>query len=96
MTADKHLKLKIVTKMVRQPIVGGRKVTVDTAKSWVAKHDRGRAETLIRNMITDPSAPIEAYGGGSRDNIRLSSMQAGIDYIKDNGGTLPFGVTDDD
>jgi hypothetical protein len=94
MTADSDIKLKIVTKMVRQPIVGNRKVTVDTVKSWVAKHDRGRAETLIRNMITDPTDPIEAYGG-SRDNIRLSSRQAGIDYINDNGGTVPFGAGDD-
>ena len=88
---DIDIMLKIVTKMVRGPITGNRKVTVDTAKTWVATHNRGRAEELIREMIRDPDKPLEAYGG-SRDNVRLTSVQGGVDFIEDHGGDVPFGV----
>jgi len=91
MATDEEIKLKIITKMLRGKVTGSKKVTVDTAKGWVASHDEGRAEDLIRDMITDPSSPIEAYGG-SRDNVRLTSMQDGIDFVKDRGGDLPFNV----
>lgn len=77
--------------MVREPITGNNKVTVDTATTWVATHNRGRVEGLIRGMIADPESPIEAYGG-SRDNVRLRSVQAGVDYLKANDCDLPFGV----
>lgn len=91
MATDEEIQLKIVTKMVREPITGSNKVTVDTAKGWVATHDRGRAEELIRDMIRDPQSPIEPYGG-SRDNIRLTSVADAVDFIEAHGGDVPFGV----
>lgn len=91
MDNDTQIKCKILSKLVRGDVTGGNKVTVDTAKTWVATHNRGRAEELIRDMVRDPDAPVEAYGGGARDNIRLTSIQAGVDYLKANDCEVPFG-----
>lgn len=79
-----------MTKLLRKRVTGGHNKTVDTAKGWVATHDQGRAETLIREMIADRDAPIEAYGG-QRDAIRLTSVADAVAFIEDNGGDLPFG-----
>ena len=46
---------------------------------------------LLKAMATDPDAPVEAYGGGHRQNIRLTSADAAVDYLKANGGDVPFG-----
>lgn len=91
MTSDDDIKVKIISKMLREPITGANKVSVDTAKTWVATHDRGRAEHLIREMIRDPTSPIEPYGG-SRDNIRLTSVKDGIEFVEAHGGDVPFGL----
>lgn len=41
-------------------------------------------------MIRDPDAPLEGYGG-SRDNVRLASVDDAVAYLRENGGELPFG-----
>lgn len=76
--------------MIRKNITGANKMTVDTAKSWVATHDRGRAEKLIREMVRDTDALHEAYGG-SRDNVRLTSIPDGVVFLKAHGCDVPFG-----
>lgn len=81
---------EIMSKLVRGGYVGNRKVTVDTAKSWVATHNRGRAEDLIRDWITEPESPIEAYGGGARDNIRLTSKADGMIWLEEHGVDTTF------
>ncbi len=90
MSNDTEIRCKIMFRMVRNNITGNHKVTVDTATTWVATHDRGRAEDLIREMVRDPVAPIEPYGG-SRDNIRLTSIQDGVQFLKENDCDIPFG-----
>lgn len=42
-------------------------------------------------MVRDPDVPLEGYGG-SRDNIRLTSIAAAKSYIVENGGDLPWGL----
>lgn len=81
MIDDEELAVKILTKLYRKNIVGSHKVSVDTAKNWVASDEQGRAETLIRNMITDPAFPLESYGG-SRDNVRLSNKAAAREFLE--------------
>lgn len=81
MTDDESLTVKIITKLYRKNIVGSHKVSVDTAKNWVASDEQGQAETLIREMIVDPAFPLESYGG-SRDNIRLSEKAAARDFLE--------------
>ena len=66
MATDEEIKAKIMRKLVRGDYVGNRKITVDSAKTWVATHDRGRAEELIRDWITEPGSPIEAYNSGRK------------------------------
>lgn len=42
-------------------------------------------------MLKDLNSPIEGYGGGARTNIRLTSVERAVEYLKDNGGNVPFG-----
>ena len=88
---DRELALKIVNKMLRKTVVGSHKKQVDTVKGWVATHNEKRAEELIRELIKDPGAPLEVYGG-SRDNVRLTSIEDGKGFVEELGGSPPFGV----
>jgi len=67
---DRKLALKIVNKMLRKTVVGSHKKQVDTVKGWVATHNEKRAEEIIRELMKDPDAPIEAYGG-SRGGVQI-------------------------
>jgi hypothetical protein len=93
MAEDRKLRIKIVRKLASKRVVGGHKKQVDTVKNWVATSDQGRAEDLIREMVRDPDAPLEGYGG-SRDNVRLTSIEDAKQYIKEHGGELPWGLRD--
>ena len=88
---DRELALKIVNKMLRKTVVGSHKKQVDTVKGWVATHNEKRAEEIIRELMRDPDAPLEAYGG-SRDNVRLTSVEDGKEFVEELGGSPPFGV----
>jgi hypothetical protein len=82
----------MVRKMLRKRVVGDHKKQIDTVVGFsVASHDEGRARQLLEEMATDPAAPVEQYGGGHRDNVRLSSVQDAVDYLQTNGGDVPFG-----
>ncbi|WP_247005108.1 hypothetical protein [Halosolutus gelatinilyticus] len=48
-------------------------------------------DSLREHLVADPDVPIEAHGGGHRANIRLISSDAAVDYLKSNGGDVPFG-----
>jgi hypothetical protein len=74
------------------PITGGNKTSIDTAvDDYLPSHEQGRGKTLIDEMLKDPNSPIEGYGGGARSNIRLTSVEAAVNYLKDNDGNVPFG-----
>jgi|GEM_PF-4922236 len=94
MADDGALRVKVVRQLARKKVIGGHKKQIDTVKNWFATSDQGRIEELIREMIRDPNAPLEGYGG-SRDNVRLTSMDAAKQYITDHGGDLPWGLRDD-
>lgn len=94
MSDDAALRVKVVKSLARKKVVGNHKKQVDTVKNWFATSDQGRAEELIREMISDPAAPLEGYGG-SRDNVRLTSIPDAKEYIVKNGGDLPWGLRDD-
>lgn len=93
MTDDEQLRAEIVTQLARKNVVGGHKKQIDTVKNWFATSDQGRAEDHIREMIRDPEAPLEGYGG-SRDNVRLTSMRDAKEFIEEHGGDLPWGLRD--
>jgi len=93
MVRDLALRLKIVQKLARRRVVGAHKRQVDTVKSWFATDEQGRVEELLREMIRDVDAPLEGYGG-SRDNVRLTSIEAAKQYLEEHGGELPWGLRD--
>lgn len=89
---DQELKNRVVRKMLRKRVVGGHKKQIDTIVNVsLPSHERGRGRRAIEGMIADPAAPIEAYGGGHRQNVRLTSVSDAVEYLKDNGGDVPFG-----
>ena len=89
---DQDIRNRIVRKMLRKRIVGNHKKQVDTVVNMaLPSHEQGKGRTLIEEMLTDTSSPIEGYGGGGRQNIRLTSVEDAVDYLKDNGGDVPFG-----
>ena len=87
---DQSIRNRVVEKLLHKRVTGAHKKQVDTVKNWLPSHEQGRGERLIREMISDPEAPLEAYGG-SRDNVRLTSVEAAVAYLAENGGEIPFG-----
>lgn len=89
---DQEIRNRIVRKMLKKRIVGGHKKQIDTVVNMaLPTHDRGRGRSLLEDMLSDPSAPIEGYGGGHRSNVRLTSVDAAVDYLNANDGDVPFG-----
>ena len=89
---DQEIKNRIVEKMLLDgPITGSNKTTIDTAvNNYLPSHEQGQGKTLIDDMLKNDS-PIEGYGGGGRKNIRLRSVDKAVEYLKANGGNVPFG-----
>lgn len=89
--SDQEVTNRIVEKMLRKRNVGGKHRTVDAVVNMaLPSHQQGRGKTLIDELATDPSGPIEPYGG-TRDAIRLTSVEDAVDYLEDNDGNVPFG-----
>lgn len=87
---DQEIKNRIIEKMLRKRIVGGKNRTIDTVVNMaLPSHDQGRGRQLIDEMLADPTGPIERYGG-SRDAIRLTSVEKAVEYLKENDGNVPF------
>jgi len=88
---DQEIKNQIVAKMLRKRVIGGKKQQIDTVVGYsVPTHAEGRAKTLIEEMLADGNTPIEGYGGGHRQNIRLTSADDAVEYLRDNNGDVPF------
>lgn len=90
---DQEIRNRIVRKMLKKQVVGNHKKQVDTVvnTSGIPTHAQGRARDLLNEMADDVGAPIERYGGGHRDNVRLTSAQDAVDYLEANDGDVPFG-----
>ena len=88
---DQDIKNRIIEKMLRKRVTGGKKQQVDTVVNYsLPSHAQGRGRDLIGDMLADPDAPIEGYGGGHRQNIRLTSPEDAVKYLRDNDGNVPF------
>lgn len=90
---DQEIKNRIVRKMLKKSVIGNHKKQVDTVvnTSGLPSHAHGRARDLLLDMVSDPDSPIEQYGGGHRQNVRLSSAPDAVAYLKEHGGDVPFG-----
>ncbi len=82
---------KVVRKMLKRGVLGGHKESIDTvvSRSGIASHNEGKAKDVVEDLIQD--GPLEGYGGGGRQNVRLQSVEAAVDYLEDNDGDVPFG-----
>lgn len=87
---EMEVRNRVVEKLLRKQVVGSHKKQVDTIVNWFPSDVQGRAERVIRGMIADRNAPLEAYGA-SRDNVRLTSVEDAIRFLEDDDGTVPFG-----
>lgn len=88
---DQQIRNRIVERMLRNRIVGGKNRTVDAIVNMaLPSHEQGRGKLVVAEMIADPAAPIERYGG-HRDAIRLTSVAAAVEFLRTNGGNVPFG-----
>lgn len=87
---DQEIRNRVVNKMLRKRVVGSHKKQVDTVTNWLPSHAQGRGEQLVREMIADTGSPVEAYGG-SRDNVRLTSVADAVEYLERHGGDVPLG-----
>ena len=89
---DREIKNRIVEKLLRNRVIGNKKIRVDTAVNrYLPSHLEGRGKQLIEEMISDPYVPLEAYGGGHRENVRLSNANDAVKFLKENDGNVPFG-----
>jgi hypothetical protein len=90
---DQDIRNRIVRKMLRKEVIGDHKKQIDTVvnTSGLPTHAHGKARELLEEMASDPDAPIESYGGGHRQNVRLVSAQRAVKYLKEHGGDVPFG-----
>lgn len=75
----------MVEKLLDKRATGGNKFQVDTVKGWFRSDEEGDAEDAIREMLRNPKTPVEGYGGGARDNIRLTSIRDGLDFLEAHG-----------
>lgn len=88
---DKEIRNRTVERMLRNRIVGRKNRTVDSVVNMaLPSHERGRGKRLIDEMVADPLAPIEQYGG-QRGAIRLTRVAAAVEYLREHGGNGPFG-----
>ena len=88
---DQEIRNQIVAKMLRKKVLGGKKQRVDTVVNYsLPSHAQGRGRELIDEMLADSHLPIEGYGGGHRQNIRLTAAEDAVKYLRDNDGDVPF------
>jgi hypothetical protein len=89
---DQEIRNRIVRKMLRKRVTGNHKKQIDTIVNLtLPSHAQGRGKQLLEEMVSTPGAPIEAYGGGHRENVRLTAPSDAVKYLKQNGGDVPFG-----
>lgn len=89
--SDQELRNKLIEKLLRKQVTGGKKKQKTTVAGWFKSSDQGKVKDLIDEMATDPSKPLEMYGGGHRENVRLSDVGEAVRYLDRNDGDVPFG-----
>jgi hypothetical protein len=90
--ADRELAVKMVAYLVKNRVTGAHKKQVVTVinRSGLPSHAKGDARALLEEIAALPP-PVECYGGGHRENVRLTSIQDGIEFIETHGGEPPWG-----
>ena len=89
---DAEIKCRIVEKLLRNRVIGGKNWTIDRAVDHaLPSHAQGRGRQLLENeMIPQAQASIQQYGG-QRDAITLTDVEQAVEFLDRNGGNVPFG-----
>lgn len=89
---ETELALKMVSYLVKNKVTGNHKKQVDTVvnNAGLPSHAKGKAKDVLERLAKNPP-PIEMYGGGHRENVRLTAIQDGVEFIEENGGDPPWG-----
>lgn len=83
--SDDEIEADAVETLIRDEVVGSKKWTVDRLKnSGFKSSDQGRVDDIVRKLVKDPNAPLEYYGGGARDNVRLTSIDEAREWLNEN------------
>lgn len=90
---DTEIKCRIVEKLLRKRVVGDHVWSIDRTVSYaLPTHARGRGRELVRNeMLPVAEASLAAYGGGHRENVHLTDVNAAVAFLEEHGGNVPFG-----
>lgn len=87
---EQRIRNDVVEWMVRKKVTGGKKHQIATVVGYALQsHQEGLGKELVAEMLTDPSVPLQGYGGGHRSNIQLTSIEDGKSYLRKNGRDLP-------
>lgn len=90
---NQKTKNRAVLKLLSDQAVGSHKKQIDTVKGYFQSHEQKEAEEALRELSKNPNSPVERIGG-HRDTVHLTSMEEGKEYIKSNGGELPWILQD--
>jgi hypothetical protein len=82
---DARLAGEIAFKMLRRRVLGGHKKQRTTVAGWFSSHKQGQVKEILDEMVTDPTVPVEAYGGGHRGNVRLTSFEKAREFADKRG-----------
>ena len=88
--AKAQLAGEIAYKMLRKRVIGSHKKQIQTVAGWLSSHKQGEVKNLLEKMTKEPNIPVEAYGGGHRQNVRLSSFQDAMDFAEQCGASVEF------
>jgi hypothetical protein len=89
---DRELAIELVKYLVRHKVRGSHNKQMDTVvnRAAIPTHDHGRASEVLEELVRDPP-PVEQYGG-TRNCVRLTSIQDGVAFIEEYGGDPPWNV----
>lgn len=90
---DAEIKCRIVEKLLRDRVLGSHKWSIDKTVNYaLPDSEQGRGRRLIEDeMIPRNEASLERYGDGHRENVRLGSVEAAVQFLEKHDGNVPFG-----
>lgn len=86
---DTGLKVRMTKKALRRGFTDERHAPVEGIVCVLPTHARGRGEDALKEMVTKHQAGWAQYG--ATGTYYIVDTQAAVEFIKNNGGDLPFG-----
>lgn len=84
-----QIKVKMTANALRNRFINKRHAPSEAIVCCVATHNRGKASNLLDEMVTKNEAGWVQYG--ATDSYRIVDVDAAVEFVRDNGGDVPFG-----